>query len=71
MLVFLVVILVVANETRWSLCVLVGPPGVTDVLVSSLSVGFLGEHLLSGSDGEFVESQSFSFPRKRQAFLID
>ena len=35
------------------------------------SVDALGEDFLLGSDCEFVESQSFSFSRKRQAFLIE
>ena len=34
--------------------------GWCDVLVSSLSVGFLGEGPFSGSDCEFVEPQSSS-----------
>ena len=49
------------------MCALVGPPGVTDVPVTSLSVGVLGEDPLSGSDCEFVEPQSFSFSRRSQA----
>ena len=49
-----------------SSCVLV----VIFVSVSPSSVSVLGEDFLSVSDCEFVESQSFSLCRKRQAFLI-
>ena len=48
-----------------------GVPVVTDVLVSHLSVGALGEDFLSGSDRQFGESRSFVLPRTRQAFRID
>ena len=50
---------------------LLGATVVTDVTVSPTSLGVLGEDFLSGSDCEFVESQSFSFSRKRQAFLVE
>ena len=45
-------------------------PVFTDVSVSPSSVGALGKVLLSGSDDEFVESQSFSLSRKRQIFRV-
>ena len=48
-------------------CVLV----VTDVLVSFSLVGVLGAGSSLGSECEIVEPQSFSFSKKRQAFLIE
>ena len=54
------------NECQGSM---ISVPVVTDVHVSPSSVSVLGEVFLSVPDCEFVESQSFSFSRKRQAFL--
>ena len=43
---------------------------VTDVSDSASSESVLGEALLSGSDCEMVEPQSFSLSQKRQAFFV-
>ena len=56
---------------NWDLCTWRGVTGVFGVLVSPWLVGDLGAVSLPVSDGEFVVPQSFSFFRKRPAFLME
>ena len=44
---------------------------VTDVPDSPSSLILMGEALVSDSEWETVESQSFSWSRKRQAFCVE
>ena len=48
-----------------------GVPVVIDVPDSPSSMVVIGRALLSNSDCEIVEPQSFSFSRKRQAFCVE